>query len=266
MLTDAHILASLTDDVRRMPYPGRWLAPPFEGVDVAVVARDGELSELRVDRRTGRVDLVAGTARTIAPSLPELGTLASAYAVALGGTRGVRDQGRRRVVRALLREVRAVSRELAGDGSFWALAAEELGHGVVTADETPAATFGPAAGPTTVIAMSMMALRHALAAEGLSLSEYRDSLAYVTLTGTVRESLDRTAAPGAFRTGPARVLVVGRETELTEADLAFPGLRLLIRVGTAPSGPREVVTVDGPRPFARIAELVAERHAEGLFA
>lgn len=51
MVTDAQILDSLTGNVRRIPYPGEWLVAPFEGKGAAVVARDGESSELRVDRR-----------------------------------------------------------------------------------------------------------------------------------------------------------------------------------------------------------------------
>ena len=275
MLTDAQILASLTGNVRSIPYPGEWLAPPFEGEDTAVVARDGDLSELRVDRRTSRVagvGLLARTAQTIAPSLQDLETLASAYAAAFRDTRGASDRQRRRVERSLLRTVRAVSRELTADDSFWTLAAEELGNGVITADETPAAaTIAPAAGPTTVIAMPMMPLKQALAMEGLELSGYRSTLAYATLTGEVRESLDSTAVPGAFRTGPAQVLVVGQQKSLTEADLAFPALKLVVWIGTIPSGLRvpegvEVATVDDPRPFTRVAELVARRRADGLFA
>jgi hypothetical protein len=237
-----------------------------------VVARDGDLSELRVDRRTSRVDLLTRTAQTIAPSLQDLETLASAYAAAFRQTRGASDRQRRRVERSLLRTIRAVSRELTADDSFWTLAAEELGNGVIAADETPApATITPAAGPTTVIAMSLMPLSQALAVEGLNLSGYRSTLAYTTLTGEVGESLDGTAVPGAFRTGPAQVLVVGRQTSLTEADLAFPALRLLVWIGTIPSGLRvpagvEVATVDDPRPFTRVAELVARHRANGLFA
>lgn len=273
MLTDAQILASLTENVRGIPYPGEWLAPPFEGEDTAVVARDGDFSELRVDRRTSRVDLLARTAQTIAPSLQDLETLASAYAEAFRHTRDASDRQRRRTEKSLLRTIRAVSRELTADDSFWALAAEELGNGVIAADETPApATIMPAAaGPTTVIAMSLMPLKQALALEGLNLSGYRSTLAYAALTGEVGESLDRTAAPGAFQTGPAQVLVAGRQTSLTEADLAFPALRLLVWIGTMPSGLRapagvEVATIDDPRPFTRVAELVAQRRADGLFA
>jgi hypothetical protein len=110
-LTDAQILASLTGNVRRIPYPGGWLAPPFEGEDTAVVARDGHFSELRVDRRTSRVDgvdLVTRTAQLIAPSLQDLATLASAYAAAFHDTRGASDRRRRRVERSLMRTIRAV--------------------------------------------------------------------------------------------------------------------------------------------------------------
>jgi hypothetical protein len=272
VLTDAQILASLIDNVRRIPYPGEWLAPPFEGEDSATVARDGDLSELRVDRRTSRVDLLAGTTQTIAPSLQDLETLASVYAAAFRDTRDASDRQRRRVERSLLRTIRAVSRELAANDSFWTLAAEELGNGVVAADETPAAAMiVSAVGPTTVIAMRLMPLKQALALEGLNLSDYRSTLAYTTLTGEVGESLGSTAVPGAFRTGPAQVLVAGPQMSLTEADLAFPALRLLVWMGTVPSGVRvpagvEVATVDGPRPFARVAELVARHRAEGLFA
>jgi hypothetical protein len=272
VVTDAQLLASLTDNVRRIPYPGEWLTPPFEGGDSAVVARDGDLSELRVDRRTSRVDLLTTTVRTIAPSLQDLETLASAYAAALHQTSGASDRQRRRVAKSLLRTVRAVARELAADDSFWALAAEELANGVTTADETPTAAMTvSAAGPTTVIAMPLMPLKQALAKEGLDLSGYRDTLAYATLTGGVGESLGRTAVPGAFRTGPAQVLVAGPRTSLTDADLAFPALRLLVWLGAVPAGVRvpagvEVATVDDPRPFTRVAELVARRRAEGLFA
>lgn len=272
VLTDAHILASLTENVRCIPYPGEWLSPPFEGEDTAVVARDGDLSELRVDRRTSRVDLLTRTAQTIAPSLQDLETLASAYAAAFRHTRDASDRQRRRAERSLLRTIRAVSRELTADDSFWTLAAEELGNGVIAADETPApAMIVPGAGPTTVIAMPMMPLKQALEMEGLNLSGYRSTLAYTTLTGEVGESLDATAVPGAFRTGPAQVLVVGGQTSLTEADLAFPALRLLVWIGTIPSGVRvpegvEVATVDDSRPFTRVAELVARRRADGLFA
>jgi hypothetical protein len=272
VLTDAQILASLSGNVRGIPYPGEWLSPPFEGADTAVVARDGDLSELRVDRRTGRVDLLTRTVQTIAPSLQDLETLASGYAAAFRDTRGASDRQRRRAEKTLLRAIRAVSRELAADDAFWTLAAEELGNGVIAADETPApAVIVSGAGPTTVIAMPLMPLKQALAVEGLDLSGYRSTVAYTTLTGEVGESLDRTAVPGAFRTGPAQVLVVGRETSLTEADLAFPALRLLVWIGTIPPGVRvpeglEVATVDGARPFTRVAELVARRRADGLFA
>jgi hypothetical protein len=275
VLTDAQILASLTGNVRCIPYPGEWLSPPFEGADTAVVARDGDSSELRVDRRTSRVvsvDLLARTAQPIAPSLQDLETLASAYAAAFRRTRGASDRQRRRAESSLLRTIRAVSRELTAHDSFWTLAAEELGNGVLTADETPApATIVPAAGPTTMIAMALMPLKQALAMEGLNLSGYRSTLAYATLTGGVGESLGRTAVPGAFRTGPAQVLVVGQQTSLTEADLVFPALRLLVWIGAVPSGPRvpagvDVATVDDPRPFTRVAELVARRRADGLFA
>jgi hypothetical protein len=275
VLTDAQILASLTGNVRYIPYPGEWLAPPFEGEDTAVVARDGDFSELHVDRRTSRVDsvdLLTRNAQTVAPSLQDLETLASAYAAAFRQTRGASDRQRRRGEKSLLRTIRAVSRELTADDSFWTLAAEELGNGVITADETPAsATITAADGPTTVIAMPLMPLKQALAMEGLNLSGYRSTLAYTTLTGEVGESLDRTAVPGAFRTGPAQVLVAGRQTTLTEADLAFPALRLLVWIGTIPSGLRvpagvEVSTIDDPLPFTRVAELVARHRADGLFA
>lgn len=96
-------------------------------------------------------------------------------------------------------------------------------NGVITADETPtSATIAAADGPTTVIAMPLMPLKQALAMEGLNLSGYRSTLAYTTLTGELGESLERTAVPGAFRTGPAQVLVAGRQTTLTEADSRFP--------------------------------------------
>jgi hypothetical protein len=279
VLTDARIALSLNENVRGIPYPGEWLTPPFAGEDTAVVARDGALSEIRVDRRTSRVDtidLLTMTAQTIAPSLEDLETLASAYAAAFGHTRGATDRQRRRVERSLLRTIRGVSRELTTADSFWALAAEELGNGVLTADDTPAAatvapTVAPAAGPTTVIAMPMMPLRQALAAEDLTLSGYRSDLAYTALTGDVGETLASTAVPGAFRSGPAQVLVAGPQTSLTEADLAFPALRLLVCVGGIPSGVRvpvgvEVTTVDDQRPFTQVAGIVARRRAEGLFA
>lgn len=274
-MTDAQILDSLTGNVRRIPYPGEWLVPPFEGKGAAVVARDGESSELRVDRRTSRidsVDLLTGTTQLIAPSIQDLETLAAAYAEAFRQTRGASDRQRRRVEKSLLRTIRAVSRALVADDAFWTLAAEELGNGVIAADETPApAVITPAAGPTTLIAMPLMPLKQALDREGLDLSGYRSTVAYATLTGAVGESLDRTAVPGAFRTRPAQVLVVGAQTSLTESDLAFPALRLLVWIGAVPAGLRvpegvEVATVDEPRPFARIAELVARRHADGLFA
>jgi hypothetical protein len=92
--------------------------------------------------------------------------------------------------------------------------------------------------------MPLMPLKQALAMEGLNLSGYRSTLAYATLSGEVGESLDRTVVPGAFRTGPAQVLVVGRRASLTEADLAFPALRLLVWIGTIPFGPRVPVGVE----------------------
>jgi hypothetical protein len=128
-----------------------------------------------------------------------------------------------------------------------------------------------AVGPTALIAMPLIALKQALAAEGLTLSSYRSTLAYTTMTSNVGEALDTTATPGAFQTGPAQVLVVGRQASPTETDLAFPTLRLLVWIGAISPSARvpvgiEVAAVDSPRPFTRVAELVTQHRANGLFA
>ncbi|MCL2533167.1 MAG: hypothetical protein FWE39_03290, partial [Nocardiaceae bacterium] len=110
MISDADITAHLNDEVRTIPYPGRWLTPPFEGDGAAVIARDAGLSELRVDRQTGRidgVDLSTGAAQVIAPSPHALGALASAYASASRGTRGASDQALERIEQTLLEAIRA---------------------------------------------------------------------------------------------------------------------------------------------------------------
>ncbi|MCL2423822.1 MAG: hypothetical protein FWD11_08045, partial [Micrococcales bacterium] len=176
MLSDAEIESSLGEtvvgaalevaplSVRRMPYPGEWLSPPYPGDDVAVVARDENFSELRVDRRTGRVegvDLDSGDTQLIAPSLADLGTLAEAYADAFRRTARASDWKLRRIEKKLLRAVRRVAPELAVEDSFWAFAAEEIGYGVIGADDVEPPMEEPTAladGPTTVIAMSMQKL------------------------------------------------------------------------------------------------------------
>ncbi|CAM2953406.1 hypothetical protein RHDE110596_08685 [Prescottella defluvii] len=273
MISEADIATHLTDEVRAIPYPGRWSNPPFTGDDAAVIARDGDLSELRVDRRTGRVDWVdlrTGTAQRLAPSLPAFGVLAAAYATALRDTRGAGGRALRHVEQALLDSVRAVSADLAAEGSYWAIAAEELGTGVLGGDDAPEPlTVTAAGGPTVVIAMPMLRLRQALADEGLTLSGYRGAVSYATLSGDLSTTLANTARPDAQASGPARVLVVDGQTRLTADDLAFPALRtlLLLEPTTLPedlaeaAAMLEVLTVGGPGPFARIADLVARRDA-----
>ncbi|MDH6282258.1 hypothetical protein [Prescottella agglutinans] len=272
MISDADITAHLNDEVRAIPYPGRWLSPPFEGDGAAVIARDAGLSELRVDRQTGRidgVDLPTGAARVIAPSPHALGALAAAYASASRSTRGASDQALERIEQTLLEAIRAVSSELAAAGSFWAIAAEELGNGVLGADAAEPVVVSASGGPTVVIAMPMMRLREALAAEGLGLLDYRASVSYAALSGDLGTTLANTARPGAQTSGPAQVLVVDPQTRLTADDLAFPTLRMLVLLHPAAlpadlldgAARLEVVTVGGPGPFARIADLVTRRDA-----
>ncbi|MFM1730256.1 hypothetical protein ABI214_13295 [Prescottella soli] len=272
MISDADITADLTDEMRALPYPGRWLSPPFDGDGAAVIARDTGLSELRVDRRTGRVDEVdlrTGGAQMLAPSLREFGVLAVAYAAALRNTRGADDRELRRIEQSLLGQVRAGSAGLAAEGSFWAIAAEELGNGMLGAGDAPEpVTVTPAGGPTVVIAMPMTRLHQALAAEGLTLLAYRSAVSYAALSGDLSTTLANTARPGAQASGPAQVLVVDGQTQLTAHVLGFPTLRMLVLLAPATvpldllevSAALEVVTVDGPAPFARIAELLAQRH------
>lgn len=272
MITDSDLVAVLNDEVRAIPYPGRWLSPPFDGDRAAAIARDTGLSELRVDRQTGRVDgvdLQTGAAQLIAPSLREFGVLATAYSSALRDTRGATDRELRGIEGALLSSIRAVSPELAAEGAFWAFAAEELGNGVIGVDETPASVIvGPAGGPTVVIAMPMVRLRQALAEEGLDLLAYRNLVSYATLSGDLAITLTNTARPGAQASGPAQVLVVDQQAQLTADDLAFPTLRLVVLLApaTLPEGlldaasALEVVTVGGPNRFARIAGLTTRRH------
>lgn len=265
----------MTDDVRAIPYPGDWLSPPFDGDAVAVIARDTGLSELRVDRRTGRVDgvdLHTGAVQSIAPSLRAFAVLATAYASALRDTRGATDRELRRIEGSLLRSIRAVSSELATEGSFWAFAAEELGNGVFGGDETRGdLTVEQPGGPTVVIAMPMLRLRQALTEEGLDLLTYRRLVSYATLSGDLSTTLANTARPGAQASGPAQVLVVEQQTRLTVDDLAFPTLRMVVLLHPATlsgelrdaAAALEVVTVDGPGPFARIPELLTRRDDRG---
>ncbi|NKS64721.1 hypothetical protein GS966_29190 [Rhodococcus hoagii] len=269
MIDDADITAHLTDEVRALPYPGRWSNPPFAGDGAAVLARDGDLTELRVDRRAGRVDWVdleTGAGQMLAPSLRALGELAAAYATALRETRGAGDRALRRIERTFLDSVRTVSADLAADGTFWAIAAEELGDGVLGGDDLPEPlTVVPAGGSTVVIAMPMLRLHRALADEGLTLSGYRTTVSYVTLSGDLGTTLANTAHPGAQASGPARVLVVDGQSPLTADALAFPALRTLILVEpatlpenlTAAAADLAVVTVGPREPFARIADLLA---------
>ncbi|WP_430335063.1 hypothetical protein [Rhodococcus sp. ACT016] len=270
MISDADITAHLNDEVRTIPYPGRWLSPPFEGDGAAVIARDAGLSELRIDRQTGRVDgvdLQTGAAQVIAPSPRELGALAVAYASASRSTRGASDRELRRIEETLLEAIRAVSSELVVEGSFWAIAAEELGSGVLGGAATEPVVVAAPFGPTVVIAMPMMRLRQALADEGLGLLDYRASVSYAALTGDLGTTLANTARPGAQASGPAQVLVVDQQTRLTADDLTFPTLRMLVLLGPAALPPDlldasarlEVVTVGGPDPFAQISELIAQR-------
>ncbi|WP_433604822.1 hypothetical protein [Prescottella agglutinans] len=271
MISDADITAAMTADVRAIPYPGDWLSPPFDGDDVAVIARDTGLSELRINRRTGRVDgvdLQTGAAQSIAPSLREFSMLATAYASALRDTRGATDRELRRIEEALLRSIRAVSSELATEGSFWAVAAEELGDEVLGGGETPGpVTVEQPGGPTVVIAMPMLRLRQALAQEGLDLLTYRRLVSYATLSGDVSTTLANTARPGAQASGPAQVLVVEQQTRLTADDLAFPALRMVVLIEPAALSDElrdaatalEVMTVGRSGPFTRIPELVT-RH------
>ncbi|MFC9515783.1 hypothetical protein ACFTSD_08665 [Nocardiaceae bacterium NPDC056970] len=273
MIDDADIATHLTAVVRAVPYPGQWSSPPFTGVGAAVIARDDELSELRVDRRTGRVDWVdlrTGAAQLVAPSLRAFGVLATAYAKALQDTRGAGDRSLRHIEQTLLDSVRAVSAELTAQGSYWAIAAEELGTGVLGGDDAPEPlTVASAGGPTVVIAIPMLRLRRLLADEGLTLSGYRGAVSYAALSGDLSTTLASTARPDAQSSGPARVLVVDEQTRLTPEDLAFPTLRTLmvLEPTTLPedlveaSGALTVVRVGGPGPFARIADLVARPDA-----
>lgn len=277
MLTDAEVAAGLHDEVRTIPYPGRWLEPPFDGEQAAVVAQDPGLSELRVNRATGRVDLIdlhTGAAELIALSLSELGMLASAYAAALDSTRGVPADELCRVERTLLRAITVVSPGLACDGSFWTTAAEEIGSGTIGAEESglDPVTIPAADGPTVVIAMLMSDLRRTLAAEGLRLLGYRGMVSYVTLSGGLDATLSGTAQPDLCPAGPAQVLVVDQHTALTTDDLAFDTLRMIVLLApatlaetlTVPDG-AEVVTIGGDAPFAQLADLIARRAADGTF-
>jgi len=282
VLTDAEIAASLTASARAIPYPGEWLEPPFDGERQAVVARDAGLSELRVDRASGRVvavEVPGGSAQPIAPSSAALAELGAAYAEALARTDGADVHELRVVEASLLAAVRVVAPELADAETFWSIAAEELGDGI-TADgpaAPPTVVTGPG-GPTVVIALQMLALRQALAAEGLTLSGYAELLPSVSLNGSLATTLAATAAPGAFRSGPAQVLVLPAGAVATAEELAFPSLRLVVVIGEADaSGPGapaalpvpegvELVVLDGPEPFAALAGLVAERRAAGQFA
>lgn len=276
VLTDAEIVASLTASARAVPYPGEWLEPPFDGERQALVARDGGLSELRVDRESGRVfgiELASGAAQTIAPSPAALAVLGDAYADAVARSAGASEHELRVVEGALLAAVRVVAAELAEPEAFWSIAAEELGDGI-TADGPPSpATIvaAPADGPTVVVALPMLGLRQALAAEGLTLSGYAELLPSVSLNGGLAATLAGTAVPGAFRGGPAQVLVLPAGAGVSEAELAFPSLRLVVAFGGTDASAADVpagvefVVIDDPAPFAALAELVAERRASGWF-
>ncbi|WFR72814.1 hypothetical protein P9209_02580 [Prescottella defluvii] len=174
-----------------------------------------------------------------------------------------------RIEQTLLEAIRAVSSELAAEGSFWAIAAEELGNGVLGADTGEPVVVSASGGPTVVIAMPMMRLREALAAEGLGLLDYRASVSYAALSGDLGTTLANTARPGAQASGPAQVLVVDQQTRLTADDLTFPTLRMLVLLHpvTLPAdlldaaARLEVVTVGGSGPFTRIADLVTRLDA-----
>ncbi|UOE25053.1 hypothetical protein [Agromyces soli] len=275
MLTDAEIVASLTASARAVPYPGQWLEPPFDGERQALVARDAGISELRIDRESGRVfgiELADGVAQPIAPSPASLAELGAAYADALARSAGADEHELRVLEAGLLAAVRVVAPELADAETFWSIAAEELGNGI-TADgpAAPPTLVTASGGPTVVIALPMLALHQALAAEGLTLSGYAELLPFVSLNGGLAATLAATSVTGAFRGGPAQVLALPAGVGATAEELAFPSLRLVAVFGGAdaselavPDGV-ELVVLDGPLPFTALAELVAERRAAGRF-
>jgi hypothetical protein len=172
----------------------------------------------------------------------------------------------------LLAAVRAVAPTLAPPGAevgFWVGAAEEIGLGVAGGEAAaPVTVLGPA-GPTVVVATPMGALAHALRAEGMGLTDLRALVSYSACPGTVAEGLASTAVPGAFRTGPAQVLVLANGPAPTAADLRFEGLRLVVGLGrdlpdgvVAPDGV-EVVRIDDPGPYSALARLVRGRFRDG---
>ncbi|MFK4728214.1 SUKH-4 family immunity protein [Agromyces mediolanus] len=282
VLTDAEIVASLTASVRAVPYPGEWLQPPFDGERQARIARDAGLSEIRVDRESGRVlciELPDGEAQPIAPSPAALAELGAAYADALARSAGAGEHELRVIEGALLAAVRVVDPALADPETFWSIAAEELGDGITADGPAGPATIvaAPAGGPTVVVALPMLRLRQALAAEGLTLSGYAELLPHVSLRGSLATTLADTVVPGAVRTGPAQVLVLPAGAVATLEELAFPALRLVVTLGgadaSAPDAPRtpavpagvELVALDAPKPFTALVSLVAERRAAGRF-
>ena len=139
-----------------------------------MVARDFDFSEVRVDRESGRVegvDLASGEAQLLGPTLAGFEAVAAAYSTAFQATRGtagiawatdsvvvrlarkakiavVRNIARagwekstrrllRKIQKRLLEDIKAVDPSLVRGETFWTFHAEELGSGIIGADEFP---------------------------------------------------------------------------------------------------------------------------------
>ena len=169
MLTDDDIeraLAPLRSGVLRAPFAGAWLAPPFtdDGATPAgaelhrvVVARDADRAHVAVDRDTGTVLVVDAQGEERIASSPEslalrAGLFTAALAAAAAVDPGDHDADARlgALERVLLDQLGKADPSAAADG-FWAVAAEEVGAGVLTGAHTvaPSSPGPPATAPTT---------------------------------------------------------------------------------------------------------------------
>ena len=281
MLTDAQIMTALDEGGRDVPYPGEWLEPPFAGDGEAVIAEDAGLSQIRVDRATGRVWAVsmsdaadAGERFPLAPSPAALARIATAYADACRRADGAPDEVKERIAAEFAAVIESVEEALVDGDAFWSLQAEEIESGLTDTDaeavDEPVVIRG-ATGPTVLIGRPRLALMAALRAEGLSSMDYRTKLSYSYLDGSLAEALASTAVEGAWRTGPAQVLVLDAESPVdVEAINAFAPLRLVVLHGTErPDGLAErlmIERIDGAAPYTSLAELVERYTGSGAFA
>lgn len=140
VLTDQQIDDALRAVARKkVPFEGAWAKAPYpershDGRTFAVLADDPEVEALAVDRASGEVVVLDGSAVLVNRSLSQFAESAAVYVAARKRAKSIDeddDEALEANGEAALAAIRAIDADaVADENRFWAVAAEELGYGM----------------------------------------------------------------------------------------------------------------------------------------